>query len=91
MIASVLFFFVSSCGVPRYYWVYILAPLLLIYTFATGLRPSAVRACLMALFYFSAPVVGRRFNALSALATTALAVHLFAPAYIFDLGCILSF
>ncbi|MDA3923461.1 MAG: ComEC/Rec2 family competence protein [Kiritimatiellae bacterium] len=91
LIASVLVLFISSCGVPRYYWVYILAPLLFIYTFATGLRPSAVRACIMALFYFSAPVIGRRFNALSALAATALVVHLFAPSYIFNLGCILSF
>ncbi len=91
MIASVLVLFISSCGVPRYYWIYILAPLLFIYTFATGLRPSAVRACLMALFYFSAPVIGRRFNALSALAATALVVHLAVPAYISDLGCILSF
>ena len=76
---------------PRYYWVYILAPLLLIYTVATGLRPSAVRACLMALFYFSAPVFGRKFNAISALAAAALAIHFFAPAHIFDIGCILSF
>ena len=91
LIASVFVFFVSSCGVPRYYWVYILAPLLLIYTFTTGLRPSAVRACLMALFYFSAPVLHRKFNALSALAATALAVYLFSPSYIFDLGCTLSF
>jgi len=91
LIASVLVFFISSCGVPRYYWIYLLAPLLLIYTVTTGLRPSAVRACLMALFYFAAPVLGRRFNALSALAVTALVVHLFAPAYIFDLGSILSF
>jgi len=91
LIASVFVFFVSSCGVPRYYWVYILGPLLLLYTVATGLRPSAVRACLMALFYFSAPVFGRRFSALCALAAAALAVHLFTPAYIFDIGCILSF
>lgn len=91
LIASVFVFFVSSCGVPRYYWIYLLGPLLLIYTVATGVRPSAVRACLMALFYFSAPVFGRRFNALAALAAAALTVHLFTPAYIFDLGCILSF
>ncbi|MFA7172889.1 MAG: ComEC/Rec2 family competence protein [Kiritimatiellia bacterium] len=91
LIASVFVFFVSSCGVPRYYWIYILAPLLLIYTMVTGLRPSAVRACLMALFYFSAPIFGRKFNSLAALAAAALAVHLFTPSYIYDIGCILSF
>jgi len=91
LLASVLVFFVSSCGISRYNWIFILAPLLLIYTLATGLRPSSVRACIMAIFYFAAPLIGRRFNALSALAATALAVHVFAPANIFDLGCILSF
>ena len=91
LLASVLVFFVSSCGIPRYNWIFILAPLLLIYTLATGLRPSSVRACIMAIFYFAAPLIGRRFNALSALAATALAVHVFAPTNIFDLGCILSF
>lgn len=91
LIASVFVLFVSSCGVPRYYWIYILAPLLLIYTVLTGLRPSAVRACLMALFYFSAPIFGRKFNSLAALAAAALTVHFFTPAYIFDIGCILSF
>ena len=91
LIASVLVVIVSTCGAPRYYWIFLLTPLLLAYAFATGMRPSAVRATLMAIFFFAAPFLGRRFNALSALATAAFVVHLFAPANIYDIGCILSF
>ena len=91
LLASVMVFIVSTCGVPRYRWFFILAPLLIAYTLATGMRPSAVRATLMALIFFAAPLFGRRFNALSALATAALIVHLFSPAYISDIGAILSF
>ena len=91
LIASVMVFIVSTCGVPRYLWIFLLAPLLLAYTLATGMRPSAVRATLMAILFFAAPAFGRRFNALAALATAALIVHLVSPAYISDIGSILSF
>lgn len=91
LIASVMVFIVSTCGMPRYLWVFILAPFLIAYTLSTGMRPSAVRATLMALIFFAAPFFGRRFNALAALATAALIVHLVSPAYISDIGAILSF
>ncbi len=91
LIASVMVFIVSTCGVPRYLWIFILAPLLMAYTLVTGMRPSAVRATLMALFFFASPAFGRRFNALAALACAALVVHLVSPVYISDIGSILSF
>ena len=55
------------------------------------MRASAVRACLMALLYLAAPLIGRRPNALMALAGTALIVHALQPWLIFDIGCVLSF
>ncbi|MFO7937031.1 MAG: ComEC/Rec2 family competence protein [Kiritimatiellia bacterium] len=91
LIASVLVFIVSACGVPRYCWIFILAPLLLVYAFATGMRPSAVRATLMAILFFAAPFLGRHFNALSALTCAAIIVHIVSPIYIDDIGSILSF
>ncbi len=66
-------------------------PLLIFYTALTGARPPAVRACLMALLYLAAPLIGRRPNALMALAGTALIVHALQPWLIFDIGCVLSF
>lgn len=90
-VAGLLVLLVRLTGVSRPYWVVIVAPLLIFYTVATGARPSAVRACVMAILYLSAPLFRRRPNALAALAGTALAVHLIRPWLLFDVGSILSF
>jgi ComEC/Rec2-related protein len=91
LVATVLSLAVSACGIPRTYWVLVSGPLLIFYTALTGARPPAVRACLMALLYLAAPLIGRRPNALMALAGTALIVHALQPWLIFDVGCVLSF
>ncbi len=91
LIAAVFVFLISCCGIPRYYWLFALAPLLTAYTLATGMRASAMRAALMALFFFCAPLFGRRFNTLTALAASALLVHAYQPSFISDIGSILSF
>ena len=66
-------------------------PLLVAYTLLTGARPSAVRAALMAVLWFLAPVFGRRPDPLAAWSVTAFAVYLFHPERLFDVGCTLSF
>lgn len=91
LVAAVLSLAVAACGIPRTYWVLISGPLLIFYTALTGARPPAVRACLMALLYLAAPLIGRRPNALMALAGTALIVHVIQPWLIFDIGSVLSF
>jgi len=91
LVAAVLSLAVSACGIPRTYWVLVSGPLLIFYTALTGARPPAVRACLMALLYLVAPLIGRRPNALMALAGAALIVHAIQPWLIFDIGCVLSF
>jgi len=91
LVAAVLSLAVAACGIPRTYWVLASGPLLIFYTALTGARPPAVRACLMALLYLAAPLIGRRPNALMALAGTALIVHAMQPWLIFDIGCVLSF
>ena len=91
LVAAVLSLAVAACGIPRTYWILISGPLLIFYTALTGARPPAVRACLMALLYLAAPLIGRRPNALMALAGTALIVHVIQPWLIFDIGSVLSF
>ncbi|MBP5509659.1 MAG: ComEC/Rec2 family competence protein [Kiritimatiellae bacterium] len=91
LIAGILGFAVSLLRIPRPYWFFALAPLIVFYTIVTGARPSAVRACLMTLFYFLGPSVGRHSNALSSLAATAILVFVFQPWLVFDIGCRLSF
>ncbi|HRR34707.1 MAG TPA: ComEC/Rec2 family competence protein [Kiritimatiellia bacterium] len=91
LVAAVLSLAVAACGIPRTYWVLVSGPLLVFYTALTGAPPSAVRACLMALLYLAAPLMGRRPNGLTALAGTALIVHALYPWLIFDVGSVLSF
>ena len=90
-VAGLLTLLVRLTGVQRSYWVVIVAPMLIFYTVATGARPSAVRACIMAVLYLSAALFRRRPSALAALAGTALAVHLARPWLLFEVGNILSF
>jgi ComEC/Rec2-related protein len=91
LVAGLLIVVVSALGVPRPYWVLGVAPVLIFYTVVSGAQPSAVRACVMALIYFAAPLFGRRPNGIAALAGTALCVYAYAPSLVFNIGCTLSF
>jgi ComEC/Rec2-related protein len=91
LVAGLLIVVVSALGVPRPYWVLGVAPLLIFYTLASGAQPSAVRACVMAIIYFAAPLFGRRPSGLAALAGTALLVYALAPWLVYSIGCTLSF
>ncbi|MBP5320058.1 MAG: ComEC/Rec2 family competence protein [Kiritimatiellae bacterium] len=91
LIAQILTLVIAMTGLPRTYWVFLLAPILALYTVLTGARPSAIRACLMVTLYYAAPLFGRRNDSLSVLAGTALLVYCFRPALLFDVGCMLSF
>ncbi|MDD4101665.1 MAG: ComEC/Rec2 family competence protein [Kiritimatiellae bacterium] len=90
-VTGLLVMAVRLLGVQRHYWGVYVAPLLIFYTVAVGARPSAVRACVMAILYLSAALLGRRPNVLAALTVTALAVHVFRPWLVFEAGNILSF
>ena len=69
----------------------VVIPLVVGYTVLTGARPSAIRAAMMAAFYFAAPLVGRRPDALASWSLTALIVYGLDPTRFFDVGCALSF
>lgn len=69
----------------------IITPFLIIYLILTGMPPSAVRACIMALIYFNAALFWRRADTGTALALTALVVFLFSPGWIANIGALLSF
>ncbi len=87
-----LFVFVlKSAGASRGIWFYFLAPLLIAYTMATGARPSAVRACIMALAYWSALPLRRRPDAPSALALAALIILVYDPHQLITPGFLFSF
>jgi len=91
MIAALAVGMLRAFGLSRRWWIAGLAPILLVYTLATGMKASAVRACIMALLFFSAPLFGRRPDGPSALAAAALLILLFAPRQILEPGFQMSF
>jgi len=91
VMAAMIIFLLGAFRVSRVYWVLFIMPLLTLYTLATGMRPSAARACLMATVYWGAPLLGRRADGLSGLAVAALVILFVSPAQLFDVGFIYSF
>ncbi len=87
LVAAVL----SMCRLGRRYWGLVLIPLVLLYTLTTGASPSAVRACLMAVFYFAAPLFHRRSSIADALLMTGVLVYAFYPLQGVEVGWQLSF
>lgn len=91
VVAGMILFVLGSFRVSRPYWILFMGPLLIAYTVATGMRPSAMRACLMAIVYWTAPLLGRRADGLTAVAFAALIILGLAPGQLFDLGFVFSF
>lgn len=91
MIAKILSFLIGVFGVSKRWWALILAPLLTAYVFMTGGQPSAMRACLMALLYFSAPMFNRKPDPLNSISLALLILLAADPLDLTDLGFILSF
>jgi ComEC/Rec2-related protein len=91
VIAEILILLLMACGVARVNWILFLAPLLILFTIATGMQPSAWRACIMALVFWSAPRFHRRSDLFSSLALAAMILLAVAPADLFNLGFVLSF
>ncbi len=91
LIAGIIIFLLRAVGLPRTRWFLFLVPLLVFYTISTGLRASAMRACLMAVVYWSAPALKRKPDALCALAVTAILILLVCPGEVMDPGFQFSF
>jgi competence protein ComEC len=91
IVCGLLVFVLRALRISRILWVFFLAPLLAAYTVATGCEPSATRACIMAVAYFTAPCLGRRTDVLSALALAALIILAWSPAQVCAAGFLCSF
>ena len=89
--ATLIVALLRTLGVPRHRSSLVLAPVLAAYVIATGLRPSAVRAGVMALAFWSAPTFWRKPDAPSALALAALLIVGCCPRDLASPGFILSF
>ena len=81
----------QSLGISKVHWFYFVAPLLILFTLSTGMRPSTIRGCVMALVCFLGPLVMRKTDIPSAMALAALLILAAAPFELFSYGFILSF
>lgn len=91
IVAGFLTAIIGPLGLPRKLWVLVLGPALLAYTVITGAQPSALRACLMATLYLAGPLASRRPDGFSTLAVTAMALLIWDPTQLADIGFMLSF
>jgi ComEC/Rec2-related protein len=91
VLAAILVACLKWAGVDKPSWGVILIPLLGVYIISTGMRPSALRAFLMATVYFSAPLFGRRPDAPSSVAFSALILLIANPLQLVSPGFLLSF
>jgi competence protein ComEC len=91
VMAALLIIVLKLAGLSRQDWVLCLAPMLLVYTLGTGMKVSAMRACLMGTVYWGASVFRRRPDGPSALAVSALIILALWPGQLLEPGFILSF
>lgn len=91
IVAGFLIWFIRRIGVGLRKRALVLFPTLLFYLALTGFPPSAVRACVMALIYAFAPTFNLRSDATSALFLTAIGVLAYNPAWVYNVGAVLSF
>ncbi|MBT3193145.1 MAG: ComEC/Rec2 family competence protein [Verrucomicrobia bacterium] len=91
ILCTIIVFMLGVLRVPRTAWVFALAPLLFVYTNVTGARASAIRASAMMVAYLLAPLVRRGADGVSALALAAIAILLWQPEQLFDIGFLYSF
>jgi ComEC/Rec2-related protein len=91
LVAAVMAAGLSFLAIPRPRWGVTLIPLLFAYTLMTGASPSAMRACLMAAFYFGAPLVRRKPSACAALAAAAIIQIFWNPQDLTNISFLLSY
>jgi len=91
ILGGAIIFILAACGLPRTRWVLFLGPLLILYTAMTGLQPSAIRACIMGILYWIAPLIGRKPDIYTTLAISAILILAISPDDLINIGFLLSY
>jgi competence protein ComEC len=91
LVAFILIGVLRLFGLGPHQWVWPLLPLLVFYTVLTGAQPSAVRACVMAVTFWSALALKRKPDAPTALALAAVLMLAVSPDQLQSVGFIFSF
>jgi competence protein ComEC len=85
------FFYIFSLVLKRQWAIILSVSGILFYDFLAGFQSSIIRASIMAIIAFSAQILGKQRDGLYALGLTALAMLLWQPNYLTDVGFQLSF
>lgn len=91
MVTAVVVAVLRLLGVPRRWCAVGAIPLLVLYVWATGARPGAVRALAMSCVWLGGWVLVRPTDLLNTLAAAALAILAWDPLQLFDGGFVMSF
>lgn len=91
LLAGMLFFCCRMLRVPYRFAGFVILPLLFLFTLCTGMRASALRACIMIACMLLAPVVYRRPQLKNGFALAIVVILGIAPGQVLDLGFQYSF
>ncbi len=91
VVAKFLSLLLSFTGFPSRFKALVLIPLVWFYVLVVGAGPSAVRAGMMASFFWSAALFWRKGDSLAAWAQTFAIVHIASPEMLISTGSQLSF
>lgn len=91
IVAGICFLLLELLPIPRHTKIAILGAILAIYALSAGLRPSIVRAGLMAMFLSGAYLFNRVPDSLSGLSWAAIVILIWNPHQLFNAGFQLSF
>jgi competence protein ComEC len=91
LVTGVVILALRLARIPRRWCGLAAIPMLVLYVYATGARPGATRALVMACMLLIGWVLVRPTDLLNTFSTAALAILLWDPVQLFDAGFILSF
>jgi len=91
LVTAVVMLLLRLLRVPRRWTAVPAIPLLVLYVFATGAHPGAVRALVMVGVWLIGGLLVRPVDLLSSLATAAIVILVWSPVQLFDGGFVLSF
>jgi competence protein ComEC len=91
LVTGIVLIVLRVVRIPRRWCGIAAVPLLILYVFATGAHPGAVRALVMACVWLIGGMLVRPVDVLNSLAAAALVILVYEPTQLFDGGFILSF
>jgi competence protein ComEC len=91
LVTGIVLIVLRMARIPRRWCAVAAVPLLVLYVFATGAHPGAVRALVMACALLIGWTLVRPADTLNSLAAAALVILLYAPTQLFNSGFQLSF